>query len=236
MSASRSIEYRRAAQWSRWWATRYTRGLPPEVANERLDELAADLHDHSAHADATGMTGRALAVAIVSRSLRGVPADLAWRAAQRRVVGGARIAFSGRHLPVTLLVIAITASALFAIGGMLMSLTLASQTLRDQQYAEVLALTIVVSIALVCGLALLARRITRSIGALWLIGAVFGMGHLVIHYLTHYDTVLTPLLARLPDWPSFVVAESIGAALLYLAVAVWWLPISSTPIETEDAR
>lgn len=236
MSASRSVEFRRAARWSRWWAARYTRGLPAEVANERLDELAADLHDHSVHADATGMTGRALAVAIVSRSLRGVPADIAWRAAQRRVVGGARIAFGGRHLPVTLLVIAITASALFAIAGMLMSLTLASHTLRDQQYAEVFALTIVVSVALVCGLAMLARRLTRSIGALWLIAAVFGMGHLVIHYLSHYETALSPVLARIPDWPTLVVAESIGAALLYLAVAVWWLPISSAQAAAEGQR
>lgn len=236
MTASRSVQYRRAAQWSRWWAARYTRGLPPEIAGDRLDELAADLHDHSVHADATGMSGRALAVAIVSRSLRGVPADLAWRAAQRRVVGGARIAFTGRHLPVTLLVIAITASALFAIVGMLMSLTLASRTLRDQQYGEVLALTIVVSVALVCGLALLARRVTRSIGALWLTAAVFGMGHLVIHYLSNYDTALSPLLARLPDWPALVVAESVGAALLYLAVAVWWLPISSNRLGTDESR
>jgi hypothetical protein len=61
------------------WARLYTRGLPPAVAERRLGELAADLHDHIAHERAAGTDERRNALAVASRAVRGLPADAAWR-------------------------------------------------------------------------------------------------------------------------------------------------------------
>jgi hypothetical protein len=61
------------------WVRFYTRELPGPVAERRVDEIAADLHDHIAHERALGTSDQRIALAIVSRMARGVPADLAWR-------------------------------------------------------------------------------------------------------------------------------------------------------------
>jgi hypothetical protein len=70
------------------WAGRYTRGLPPGVADDRRAELAADLHDHRAAAAAFGLGRAATSRTVVRRMLLGVPADLSWRRDQLRVVSG----------------------------------------------------------------------------------------------------------------------------------------------------
>jgi hypothetical protein len=66
------------------WVRLYTRDLPPAVAQRRVDELAADLHDQIAHGRSTGIGDRRIAFAIVSRMLRGLAADAAWRGRQAR--------------------------------------------------------------------------------------------------------------------------------------------------------
>lgn len=85
----------RIAKLVAWWARFYTRGLPPSRAERRVDEIAADLHDHIAHERAHGMDDRRIAIGIASRWLRGLPADVAWTAHVRpsvfRSVG--RVAF-----------------------------------------------------------------------------------------------------------------------------------------------
>ncbi|WP_438854210.1 hypothetical protein [Agromyces sp. M3QZ16-3] len=58
----------------------YTRGLDAAVATGRQDEIASDLHEHAAWAAEAGVGGRRLAWSIGLRAIRGVPADLAWRA------------------------------------------------------------------------------------------------------------------------------------------------------------
>jgi lysylphosphatidylglycerol synthetase-like protein (DUF2156 family) len=63
------------ARWVRW----YTRGLPAEVAERRTGEIAADLHDHVAHDRAAGVPDRRIALGILSRLVRGLEADAAWR-------------------------------------------------------------------------------------------------------------------------------------------------------------
>lgn len=62
------------------WVRRYTRGLPPDVARRRVGELDADLHDHVAHERAHGTGDRRIALGIAARMLRGLAADLSWRA------------------------------------------------------------------------------------------------------------------------------------------------------------
>jgi hypothetical protein len=61
------------------WVRFYTRDLPVPIAQRRVDEIDADLHDHIAHERASGISDRQLALAIASRMVRGLAADAAWR-------------------------------------------------------------------------------------------------------------------------------------------------------------
>ncbi len=61
------------------WVRRYTRNLPRPVAERRIGEIDADLHDHIAHERAHGTKDRRIALGIAVRMLRGVAADASWR-------------------------------------------------------------------------------------------------------------------------------------------------------------
>jgi len=61
------------------WVRFYTRTLPPPLAQRRIDEIDADLHDHIAHERAHGTKDRRIALSIAARMLRGLAADLSWR-------------------------------------------------------------------------------------------------------------------------------------------------------------
>jgi hypothetical protein len=66
------------------WVRFYTRDLPTPIAQRRVDELDADLHDHIAQERANGLSERRIARAIASRMLRGLGADVAWRGCQAK--------------------------------------------------------------------------------------------------------------------------------------------------------
>jgi hypothetical protein len=70
----------------RAWTALYTRGLPAPVRDERLAELASDLWEHRA-ACGEGLRPQ---LAILSRCLRGMPADLAWRRGHLSAAGAVR--------------------------------------------------------------------------------------------------------------------------------------------------
>jgi hypothetical protein len=61
------------------WVRFYTRDLPTPIAQRRVDEIDADLHDHIAHERARGTSDWRIALGILSRMLRGLAADAAWR-------------------------------------------------------------------------------------------------------------------------------------------------------------
>jgi hypothetical protein len=61
------------------WVRFYTRGLPSTVAQRRMAEIDADLHDHIAHERAHGASDRRIALSIASRMVRGLAADASWR-------------------------------------------------------------------------------------------------------------------------------------------------------------
>ncbi|QFU88270.1 hypothetical protein [Amycolatopsis sp. YIM 10] len=69
----------RTAALVRRWARFYTRGLPAPVAERRIAELDADLHDHLAYERAARTGGTRIALGLLSRMIRGLPADLSWR-------------------------------------------------------------------------------------------------------------------------------------------------------------
>lgn len=61
------------------WVRFYTRELPTSVAQRRVEEIGADLHDHIDHERARGTSDRRIALSIVSRMARGLAADASWR-------------------------------------------------------------------------------------------------------------------------------------------------------------
>ena len=69
----------RMAELVAGWVRFYTRNLPAPIAQRRIDEVDADLHDHIAHERAHGTSDRRIARSIAARMLRGVAADVSWR-------------------------------------------------------------------------------------------------------------------------------------------------------------
>jgi hypothetical protein len=61
------------------WVRFYTRDLPRPVAERRINEIDADLHDHIAHERAHATSDRRIALSILSRMVRGLPGDASWR-------------------------------------------------------------------------------------------------------------------------------------------------------------
>ena len=61
------------------WVRLYTRQLPPPIAERRVEEIGADLYDHVDFERSRGTADRRIALSVLSRMARGVPADLSWR-------------------------------------------------------------------------------------------------------------------------------------------------------------
>jgi hypothetical protein len=61
------------------WVRFYTRKLPTPIAQRRVNEIDADVHDHIAHGRAHGTSDRRIALSILSRMVRGLAADVSWR-------------------------------------------------------------------------------------------------------------------------------------------------------------
>ena len=71
--------YKKASASSKLMPLVYTRSVPPPIADRRIGEIDADLHDHIAHERAHGTKDRRIALGIAVRMLRGVAADASWR-------------------------------------------------------------------------------------------------------------------------------------------------------------
>ncbi len=65
------------------WVRFYTHDLPTPIAQRRIDEIDADLHDHIAHERAQRTSDRRIALSILSRMTRGLTADASWRRGNR---------------------------------------------------------------------------------------------------------------------------------------------------------
>jgi hypothetical protein len=78
----------RAAGIVRQWVRFYTRNLPPELAARRRGELAADLHDHIAFERHHRAAETRISLGVLSRTARGMAADLAWRRQAQPSKGG----------------------------------------------------------------------------------------------------------------------------------------------------
>ena len=58
------------------WVRFYTRNLPTPIAERRIDEIDADLHDHIAHERADGTKEWRIALSVAARMVRGLAADV----------------------------------------------------------------------------------------------------------------------------------------------------------------
>jgi hypothetical protein len=69
----------RAAELVARWVRFYTGKLPAPIAQRRVDEISADLHDHIAYERSRGRSDQRIALSILSRTARGLTADASWR-------------------------------------------------------------------------------------------------------------------------------------------------------------
>lgn len=198
------------------WVDVYTRGLDPLIAGDRREELASDLWEHAAHdQDAGG--------AMLSRAIRGMPADLAWRyekqraAAQllprsTRLIGG-----SIRAL------VLLAASSLVALGVISIARTFAYVSRGDiRPWSETSMWVVSLTGLVVVGVALTARARTRALGAL-----VLAAGSPVIHFalfdLYNKSATIAALSYR-PGWSESIVLGMAAYTTLFIAAAILWLP------------
>lgn len=235
MSASRTLEYHhsvsRVAKWCAW----YTRGLAPTVAAARREEIASDLYEHGAYADEIGLTPRRLSRTILLRAVLGVSADLSWRRSQARAIPTAEGALArslarGRLPVLTYLISAV----LFVWGGFVLT-RVAVAMMRSEWWAQsdLAASVVLSSVVCGCGLLLLRRARTRSIGALWLMFAVYGLVRYGGKALVHVSATYSHLFFTVPGWNTLNLGVIAGLMLFFLAMAIWWWP--SGPARTTAA-
>ncbi len=206
----------RAAELILRWCDLYTRGLSPAVAGDRRAELASDLWEHAAYEPRP-------AGAMLSRAIRGVPADLAWRNEQRRaarrlvpmetrVVGG-----------VVAWLVALAASSLIVFGLIAIQRTaffVAQDYVRP--WSETAVWVIGLTELAIVGAFLLLQRRSRPFGAIALAASV-PLVHFGLYDLDN-KSVTAGALSNTPGWGVAVVCAMACLALLFISAAVLWAP------------
>lgn len=223
MSIERRPEYRRAARAVLRWSTFYTRGLDPRVAAVRQDEIASDLHEHAVWANKNGMSTRQLARSVRWRALSGVPADLAWRAAQKRAADPA-LRFALRANAALLAAVLTTGLGSAALSVFVIVRVARALAIGDLGYVPNQTILIgALAVAALAGCALLLRRRGRVLGALLLtvpVALVLPVAGSVLWYVSASTVVV---FHYAPWWGT--AAAATGAALAVLCVAAagyWW--------------
>jgi len=84
------------ATFTSWWTNRYTRGLPVEVRERRIEEIDADVFDHARVVEIDGT--RAPRFEIGWRTVRGIPADVSWRRQERQAMNTGTQSLGGTPL------------------------------------------------------------------------------------------------------------------------------------------
>ena len=224
------------------WCARYTRGLPERIALERRDELTSDLWEQQAANE--GAPG--LGPAILWRALRGVPADISWRAARIRALPESdrperwwRWTASG-----SVVVAALVGAALVAFGGYALTRVVEALARHEFLPQDVTILsTAIGTVGVLCGLVLLIRTRTRWIGALWLALAAVPVLWFGTVILLTLSATTQAVFSRFQSYtaspwtsPEYLAAWGGLAAvvLFFLALAAAWAPSRST--RTEVAR
>jgi hypothetical protein len=198
------------------WCELYTRGLSPAVAGDRRDELASDLWEHAAHEPRA-------ARAMLSRAIRGVPADLAWRyeqrrSAQRLVPLETRVVAGSVAALVTLAASALIALGVIAIVRTGLYVSLGYVRPWSETAIWVIGLTALAAV----GCALLLRRRTRPLGAIVLAGSS-PLVHVALYDLYSKSATIIAL-SNTSVWGTAIVCVMVSLVLLFVSAAVLWMP------------
>lgn len=241
MSVIRTHQYRSASRQVLDWCAWYTRDLAPEIADERRDEIASDLHEHAVWAEEAGVAPKRLRREIVLRAIRGIPHDLTWRSGQLRA------GFVADPLPLGTRRVGNALAALVVIGGVLLAAVgsfLLVRILRALVIGDVIeapAGAVGVALATVLatvGVVLALRRRSRWLGALLLAPAAALLGALTGEVMYLVSATGGLVISRLSSYgagpdPWWVLAVSVGAgaSLGFIGAAIWWWPSKQRTVE-----
>lgn len=129
------------------WVRFYTRELPAPIAQRRINEIDADLHDHIAHERGQGTSDWRIALSILSRMIRGVAADVSWSDQHAHANLSPREALRRHRTAYRSAVAAALVTALFLLFGMgALGINGEDGDPVDRLYFGVLALGIVGSV------------------------------------------------------------------------------------------
>jgi hypothetical protein len=231
VSALDAVAYRRAATTIARWCEWYTRDLDPSVAKARRDEVESDLHEHGVYAEELGISPNSLSRAMLTRLVLGAVQDLSWRRGQIRQAATrpeiARNRLSAGGLPV----LAYTLAVMLLVWGGFVTIRIGVSLGRGEWwYGSDLPVTVLVS-ALSCGLGLMlmTRARTRSMGALWLMIAVYGLVRYGGKALVYSSATYSHLAFTVPGWDLGNRGVVTGLVMLFLAMAIWWWPSRPDP-------
>ena len=227
MTVARSPEYRQATWRVLRWAAWYTRGLDREVAGERLDELASDLHDHAVWAEQSGLSSEEATRAITRRGIRGVFDDLSWRRAQvRRGETTDPLIYRSQRQGSRVMAAVVTVGVLLVVvGGFALTRTLQLVIAQgDSAVASVaLGLSLFLLLAL-AGIGLLALPRARWIGAVVLMVAAVGVVRFTFMGLLYGSAAVNHLMYFSQWWPLPKYALIAALVLFFGSAVLWWWP------------
>jgi len=208
------------------WCAWYTRALPDQVSAARRDEIASDLFEQEAWADAAHHSAGRTARSILRRWIAGVPADLAWRSAQvRGSDSSVRSDIRIRELGSALVVMMLAFSAVLTLVGVVVdwrmlgtvgqNLPPATAAMATMSGGTVLALV---------ALMMLVRPRQRHVGALAGAAAALLVPLPALDGLWYVSASTQVVAAAAPWLHAVVLLLSAGIATLFLGGAIWWTP------------
>ncbi|GAA2033585.1 hypothetical protein GCM10009819_17090 [Agromyces tropicus] len=201
--------------WARW----YTRDLPREAAVDRVAELGSDLHEERAS------SGTAASRSILLRWLRGMPSDLAWRAARLR---GVAIAAPRGTFPRMVPASANAAAALLVGWGVLVVGRTAPLIVGGSWFGawDLVAATAVGLALAVAGAVLSLAPGRRWLGSLVLaVAAYLLLQHGSVAIATASTTVGSFVGSQPVQAGAVVDALTVAGVLGFAGLALWWAPL-----------
>ncbi|MFZ4893510.1 hypothetical protein ACL9RL_03580 [Plantibacter sp. Mn2098] len=237
MSAMRSAGYRRVVRQVLAWCRWYTRDLAPDVIDDRLAEIGSDLYEHGAWADGEGQSAARVSRDIFWRMVRGIPADLSWRARHVRAASAADPAGAiVRRVGGALAMLVAASGAAITVFGVAMLGRIAIALVTDAlpgarlpgaAFAVLAAATLVA----VVGCALAGRRAVRHMGALLLAIAaplISSSGAALISLVSVTGGSIVSRLSMQAASAGIAqvlgIGLGMGVGLCLLGAATWWWP------------
>ena len=236
MSVITSAPYHHAVARVTRWCSWYTRHVDPRAADSRRDELASDLYEHAIWADEVGATPESVARAILSRAVRGAPADLTWRHAQRKKLAladpvGFRVKRVDGVVSALVLIVACTVLGwgMFVLARI--ALSVGAEQIRPN---SVTSLTLAAFTVLAIGaVVLLSRSRTRSLGAMIMVLPSIGLVHFGLFQLYSLSATVGALTFTMPGWELASNSLIAGLSLFFIAAALWsWPEQRNSPSST----